>query len=313
MTVSESVASTKTMALIDLHTEHLDATISTLGGTLLRLDARRGGERLPLLRPAPLDATIPALRSACFPLVPFGNRVRGNRFACEGRQYALEPNQLWDEHYLHGDGWLGRWSLAQSDARSATLVYEHPADAATPYAYRATQHFALSGDTMTLTLAVTNLGAPLPFGLGWHPYFVLEPDTCLQAPATSYWTEREHYLPGDEAPVPEALDFRAAAPLPRRWVNNGFAGWDGAARIVWPGRDLALSIEAPGAGYYFVFVSDTGFDPHYHHDYFCFEPMTHAADSHASPDPRGLVTLATGADMALTMRLTVSNLAGACR
>ncbi|MFM0500733.1 aldose 1-epimerase [Paraburkholderia caffeinilytica] len=301
------------MSPIELRTEDLHATVSAHGGTLLSLDARRDGERLPILRTAPSGGTIRALHSACFPLVPFGNRVRGNRFECAGRQYTLAPNQPWDEHYLHGDGWLGEWTVAQSTADAATLVYEHAENAATPYAYRATQRFALNGNVLTMTLSVTNLGAALPFGLGWHPYFVLEPDTLLQAPATSYWTECEQYLPGDEAPVPDALDFRTAAPLPRRWVNNGFAGWNGAARIAWPGRGLELSIEAPGAGYYFLFVSDTQFDPNYHHDYFCFEPMTHAADSHASPKPRGLVTLATGADMALTMRLAVSNFAGARR
>lgn len=301
------------MALIDLCSERLDVTVSTLGGTLLRLDARRGAACLPILRPAPRDATVPALRSACFPLVPFGNRVRGNSFTCAGQPYTLAPNQPWDEHYLHGDGWLNQWALEQSDERSATLVYEHAANPATPYAYRAMQRFELSGNALTMTLCVTNRGAALPFGLGWHPYFVLEADTLLQAPARSYWTEREQHLPGAEAPVPEALDFRRGARLPRHWVNNGFGGWDGAAHIAWPSRGLDLSIEAPGAAYYFVFVSDTPFDPHYHHDYFCFEPMTHAADSHASPDPRGLVTLAAGAQMALTMRLAVSISAGARR
>ena len=34
--------------------------------------------------------------------------------------------------------------------------------------------------------------------------------------------------------LPQELDFNQLAPLPRQWVNNGFAGWNGEARIEQP-------------------------------------------------------------------------------
>lgn len=299
------------MSLIEIGNDSLRATVSTLGGTLLQFRALCDGKWLDILRPVTVDEKTPALQSACFPLVPFGNRVAGNRFDHAGASYTLTPNQSWDAHYVHGDGWLNPWTATAARHDALTLVYEHAASVATPYAYRAEQHFALSGNSMELTLSVSNLGVTLPFGLGWHPYFVLESDTLLTAPATSHWLEGKHYLPAEQASVPPELDFNEPRLLPRRWVNNGFAGWSQRARIVWPTRGLALTIDAPQADYYFLFVGDTDFDPSYRHDYFCFEPMTHAADSHSGPDLRGLVSLQAGETAELSMSWTVSSPEGA--
>jgi aldose 1-epimerase len=294
------------MALLKIATSQMHAAVSTVGGSLLRLDAVRGGDHIHILRPAPLDESLPALRAACFPLVPFGNRVRGNTFEREGKRYTLRPNQPWDEHYLHGDGWLGQWQVEHHDGTSVSLSFEHEADASSPYSYHATQQFRLEEHAITMELAVINRGETLPFGLGWHPYFVLDADTRLQAAAKSYWTEREHYLPGEEGPLPEELNFNTPRALPRHWVNNGFAGWDGEARIVWPAKDLQVTMHSPDAHYYFVFVSDTRFDPEYRHDFFCFEPMTHAADTHDASTPRGLVELPRNEQLRLTIRFETS-------
>lgn len=55
-----------------------------------------------------------ATDASCFPLVPFANRVSGNRFVWQGREYQLQPNVEWDAHYLHGDGWLGQWQCVRA-------------------------------------------------------------------------------------------------------------------------------------------------------------------------------------------------------
>src|SRR4051812_37952846 len=55
---------------------------------------------------------------ACsFPLVPFVNRIRGGRFRFRGREVRLHPNMAGDPSPLHGQGWLGQWSVQQTDAR----------------------------------------------------------------------------------------------------------------------------------------------------------------------------------------------------
>ncbi|ETJ44869.1 hypothetical protein Q604_UNBC01130G0001, partial [human gut metagenome] len=88
----------------------------------------------------------------------------------------------------------------------------------------------------------TNQGAEtLPFGTGWHPYFPLSPQTRIQAQASGYWLEREQWLAGEFCEqLPQELDFSQLAPLPHQWVNNGFAGWNGQARIEQPQEGYAI-------------------------------------------------------------------------
>ena len=286
-------------------------TIYTLSHGPLKLDVSdQGGviegfwrDTTPLLRPGKKSGV--ATDASCFPLVPFANRVSGNRFVWQGREYQLQPNVEWDAHYLHGDGWLGEWQCVSRSDDSLCLVYEHLSGV---YHYRVSQAFHLTADTLTVTLAVTNQGAEtLPFGTGWHPYFPLSPQTRIQAQASGYWLEREQWLAGEFCEqLPQELDFNQLAPLPRQWVNNGFAGWNGKARIEQPQEGYAIIIETtPPAPCYFIFVSDPAFDKGYAFDFFCLEPMSHAPDDHHRPEGGDLIALAPGESTTSEMSLRV--------
>lgn len=299
------------MTVVDLTNGGLAARVSTKGGIVLGFWWEQDGDRIPLLREAPNEVAT-ALASGCYPLVPFGNRVRDNRFTFNGRDYRFEPNTDWDKHYLHGEGWQGDWIVEKSDAGLLDLSFVHVGSTATPYSYAATQRFVLQDGGFELTLSVTNKGLePLPFGLGWHPYFPMTPETTLLAPARKYWTEVEGWLPGEVTEIPEDVDFSAPRGLPHRWVNNGFEGWSGAAQIVWPERGTQLSLRAdPIFRHAFVFVSDTSFDPAFKRDYFCFEPMSHLANGHNLPDLGDLKVLQPGETLAGSIRLVPSGWTG---
>jgi aldose 1-epimerase len=152
---------------------------------------------------------------------------------------------------------------------------------------------------------VTNIGDfALPFGLGHHLFLPLTEAATLLAPATAFWTEKHDYLPGECTAIPSEVDFSTAHGLPARWINNGFEGWDGRATVRWPELGLALEIEAePPFDRYFLFRSDLKFEPGFRADYFCFEPMTHAANGHNLPSGGGLKRLARGETLATHLRL----------
>ena len=166
----------------------------------------------------------------------------------------------------------------------------------TPYVYEAWQSFSLADGELQMALTVENQGdEALPFGVGWHPYFPMTPQTTLKAPARKFWTEVEGWLPGEVTDLPADLDLSKPSPLPHRWVNNGFEDWSGEAVITWPERATKLSLKAePLFRHAFLFVSDTAFDPGFQRDYFCFEPMSHLADGHNMPDLGGLRILQPG-------------------
>ncbi len=282
--------------MLKLRSGRIAVDVDPRGAAITRFVWRRAdGVEIPMLREAGGYDGNP-LHASCFPLIPFGNRVRDNRFACDGHDYAFKPNQSWDRHYLHGDGWLTRWR----DGDATTLTMGREADATSPYAYTAAIEFTVTEAALRVAMSVRNEGERvLPFGLGLHPYFPLTPETTLRAPASSFFTEEAEFMPGDRTAVPGTLDFTHAKMPPRHWTNNGFSGWDGRADIAWPERSAALRIEAdPSFRDYFVFMSDRKFEPDFAGDYFCFEPMTHHADAHHAPDLGGLAVLAPGQTLA---------------
>ncbi len=287
------------MTLFSLKNGSLSLEVSSTGGTIEGFRSRD----IPLLRPGKNNGV--ATDSSCFPLVPFGNRVSGNHFVWQGKEYTFEPNVDWDEHYLHGDSWLGEWYCeAQSEDRLC-LAYHHRHGV---YRYQATQSFHLTNNSLKVTLSVTNHGdETLPFGLGWHPFFPMATQTRVQAKANGYWLEREQWLVGAyQTEQQQDLDFTLPSPLPRHWVNNGYAGWNGVAQISQPHDGYAITMETdPPAPCYFIFVSDPDFDDGYTFDFFCFEPMSHCPDDHHRPGGGNLTPLAPGESTELNMTLRI--------
>lgn len=83
------------------------------GGGLLRFDAWHDGGPVPVFRTGRLDDALREPNAlACYPLVPWSNRIGGGRFAFDGRVVEV-PRTRDDEPYpLHGHGWRmpgSRW------------------------------------------------------------------------------------------------------------------------------------------------------------------------------------------------------------
>ena len=43
--------------------------------------------------------------AACYPLVPFSNRIANGRLVFDGQRFKLEPNWPGVRHPMHGEGW----------------------------------------------------------------------------------------------------------------------------------------------------------------------------------------------------------------
>jgi aldose 1-epimerase len=293
------------MTRVRLVNDHLTAEVSTAFGAVATFQAQRDGKIIPLFRAAPAGRPMRATDTGCFPLVPFGNRVRDNRFDFGGAIRRFRPNTA-EPLTLHGDGWLSQWSLVGVSAVSAEMFLAHPPCDDTPFVYEARQTITLDDGAMSIALSVVNRGqTPLPFGIGLHPYFPLEPGVTLHAPAGAWWEEGEGHLPTKRRNVEHEhdLDFRRPAPIPARWVNNGFEAWTGRADIRWPARNVSLAIECDSLfGHYALFVSDQRYDPAYRGEYFCFEPMSHAIAAFERADLGGLRVLAPGGELRGTVR-----------
>jgi aldose 1-epimerase len=245
------------------------------GGSIARFFAHG----VDLLRPT-AASTLASGRgneSACYPLVPFSNRIANGRIAFDGESFDLQPNWPGLRHPMHGDGWARPWQVAQSDSNSSELVYEHDGASGWPLRYRASQIFRLSPEALTVQFALENLEArPVPGGIGLHPFFVRDEDSSLSFKARRVWLADAEVLPTKLVEVPENWDFAAPRRVADVALDNCFTGWDGKAEIVWPRRGLRMGLEASEPFRNVVVYTPPG------RPFFCVEPVSHANGAIAS-------------------------------
>jgi aldose 1-epimerase len=254
--------------MIALHAGRLTLELRPdIGGSMteFRLDEK------PLMRPTSADAiaSLGARGCASYPLVPYSNRLRDNRFTFAGRTYAL-PATL-NGQAIHGVGWRRPWQVAAATTGHATLAYEHTPDADWPFAFRAEQHFALAPDGLSCRFVARNL-APheAPMGFGPHPFFARPPGTSLRFSARLVWQHDEKKIPTHATNVPPAWDFSAGRDLDSFALDHCFSDWGGNAEILLPYARIAMTAD-PSFRHLIVFIPEG-------RDFFAVEPVTNLTD-----------------------------------
>jgi aldose 1-epimerase len=173
----------------------------SVGGCITVFNHHSEYERkIPVLRGA---AAVPddILDAACFPLVPFSNRIRNGCFRFRGREVTLTPNMKGDPSPLHGQGWRSSWEVVGQGESEAELRFRHDAGE-WPWDYEARQVLRLDRKGLSLRLSCRNLSdEPMPCGLGLHPYFPCTPETRLDARVECAWTVDDETLPVEKVPA----------------------------------------------------------------------------------------------------------------
>ncbi|MEJ1968941.1 MAG: aldose 1-epimerase [Rhizomicrobium sp.] len=266
-----------------------------IGGAVGRF-AAGGGD---ILRPATPGATD-GLQTACFPLVPFVNRIACGRFEFRGEVVQLPRNFGDHPHVLHGQGWQSPWQVAAHSAAAATLAFDHPAGD-WPWAYEALQVFTLMPRALRIELTLANRAArPMPYSLGFHPYFERTPLTVLRADVAGVWLSDDTAIPTGRAGPAHFLDLAKGAPLAAApFVDHAHFGWQHRLRIDQPDRGRALEVRSE-LDFLHLFVP-TGAD------YFCAEPNSAMPDAlnRAAQSDSGLRVLHAGETVSATMTVAL--------
>lgn len=293
------------MTAIELHNGEARIVVRPdLGAGLTAFDVWHGGGWQPIFRTVD-PATAHPFALANILLVPFSGRVSGGGFSFDGTFHALPRNMEAEKYPLHGNGFSARWDVTSQNADAITLSLS--SDGPGPFRYDATMSYRLEGAGLVMALSLINRAKiRLPYGAGFHPWFVRDADTTLSAPASGVWLEQPDHLPKAYEPMASHpdMDFNSPRPLPARWINNWFDGWVGKARIAWPTRGLAAEVTASDALRQYVV-----FSPAADADFFCFEPVTHPVDAFNLPgaaEDHGLKILAPGEALSVETRITVS-------
>jgi aldose 1-epimerase len=302
--VAIGAAGTSDVACVTLANAYLRLDVAPqLGGGITRFDWRSEGAFEPVFRRCErVSARMDPNELACYPLLPYSNRIGEGRFHFGGRDFEVPRNRASEPLPIHGDGWLAPWTIESADRENVRLVLDR--SDGEPYSYRGALTYSLDGATLTIGLEVENTGRDaMPFGLGVHPFLARDTSTELSAPASGLWLSGEDWLPVRHVPAPPAWQFGVAYPLPAQLVNHAFSGWSGRAAVVWERRRLSLSICA-NTDYYVLYTPPGA-------DFFCFEPVDHpinAVNLRGGGDANGMTVLAHGERLVRRFSFTVERM-----
>ena len=248
------------------------------GDLRLSLRADLGGSiaglwlgEVPVMRSTQAAQLATSRQSACYPLVPYSNRLGHRRFRWLGRDHTTEPNFDDNPHSVHGVGWLRAWQVVSRGETDAVLRYRHTPDAHWPFAFEAQQLFSLTPHSLAVRMTITNTAdVAQPVGLGWHPYFPKRERSHLHIEVTDRWEPDATGLPARKLTQPD-IDAAVAS----LGFDHCFDGWSGPALI----RDEKLSLRLTSDLTHLVVYTPAD------KAYFCVEPVSHVSNAIHMSDP----------------------------
>ncbi|EED32090.1 putative PyrBI operon leader peptide [gamma proteobacterium NOR5-3] len=283
--------------------EHTDLRVELApqaGAALLALQSRCHGQWVDWLVDPALAASIGV--PACFPLIPFANRITDGALECGGHRLVANRQDL-SAHPIHGYAWQAPWTVDSVQSDSLQLSYDG-CDDPWPWKYRAQLHCVLAPGALRMHLKLTHLGpGQMPAGLGLHPAFPSAGLLSIQA-------DTEAFLPVDKARLPTA--YLSGAPqckelamgqLPAPGMDSDFHGWKQKLRMRWSDRQLELTADP-------VFTALHVFRPK-NQPLLCVEPVTHLTGAMATrrlPEVPAPILLSAGEELegSVTFRLSGS-------
>lgn len=234
---------------------------------VLRLTAGR------LVRPlARTPGSSPdALFAGMFPMAPFANCIRDNRFAFGGRVWSVKANMAGARLNFHGSAWRSAWRVAAADAQSAELTLDD-GRVDEVYRYAATQRFGLEPDEIAVETELVNRGdARMPFTFGQHPWFPVHAGALVRFAASSLWLCDADGQAERQVPIPPEADYATPRPPSSGYRNVCYAGWDGQVDIAWPSDGVTISMVADSILGNLMLHAPADGEP-----VFCLEPQTAA-------------------------------------
>lgn len=260
---SQSLASSQ---LASISNEHWRLQIlPQLGGSILSLSSASGQ---PVLRPVELTEVQSSSQTSCFVLMPFSNRIGGNRFSFADQTVHLAPEAR------HGIVRNRTWSCHQVSEQHLRLGFSYDGSdtSAWPFAFSAQLEYILHGPHCDISLSLTSQSPNMPAGIGLHPYFASAEShpPKVQFGAELYYPTSSDLLPTSEArAVDEVQDYRQPR-LVAAQTDRVYTAWDGIAQLIWPERSLTITADN-SYSHLVLFAAPDGS--------VALEPVSHATDA----------------------------------
>jgi aldose 1-epimerase len=282
-------------AEIVLRSEEMEVVIlPDIGGRIHRIRAF-GRDLLRTPDDPSLHAAEPLLWGA-YVMAPWCNRAAPGTVPLAGREVTLDAN-FPDGTAIHGLVSSARWM----ERSTGELAWAGGGDA-WPWSFEVSQAASLTGATLTLEYRLRNLDdAPMPAGIGLHPWFRRPIEVRL--PAEAVYSTNSDSRP-DPTEVTAEHDLRSLAPpadgLDGTWTQLS----EPRVALSWPasGVQATLDLETARGGLLVAVAGNAALDA------VAVEPQTHGPDpfrrlANGEPDPP--ILLPPKQSLGLGLRLTV--------
>jgi aldose 1-epimerase len=286
---------------IVLRSEEMEVVIlPAIGGRIHRVRAF-GHDLLRTPDDASLHAAEPFLWGA-YVMAPWCNRAAPGTAVVAGREVTLAAN-FPDGSAIHGLVSSARWI----ERSAGELAWAGGGDG-WPWSFEVSQTANLTAATLTLEYRLRNLDdAPMPAGIGLHPWFRRPVEVRLPAEAV-YLTN------SDSRPDPTEVigehDLRILAPPAHGLDDTWTQLTESRVELSWPasGVQATLEVETDRGGLLVAVASNAALEA------VAVEPQTHGPDplrrlATGEPDPP--ILLPPNASLRLALRLTVLRHEGA--
>jgi aldose 1-epimerase len=277
------------------------------GANIIGLDwTNRAGRLVHILRACEDDQLLPNMPSpvGCFPMAPFANRIDGGTFPFEGRIHVLPINRPDENVAIHGLSRFATFDVLSQTASTLSLMHRYRGDV---FAYDLTQEFRIDPSGVSVQLTIINHGKRMPYGLGFHPYFMRDGAAQLQFCASAMSQAEERHLPARFIAPQSGPEFSAGAHLDGLdEFDAHYAGWDPRQAILHrPEAGIRVTLSAVGAfTNLHIYVPPGG-------SLVCIEPVSHVPDVYNRPmlaEYGKLTILRPGDTLNGSMHLSVLNL-----
>ncbi|HHC3321427.1 TPA: aldose 1-epimerase [Klebsiella pneumoniae] len=268
-----------------LENAHLRMCVSSLGGKVQSLFSRQ--YQAPVLYENPAGGM--------FPMLPLANRVAGNRFIFHGQEIILPRHHADEYFFLHGDGWLQRWDIIEYGAEYCVLQLRR--QHACGFDYLAQLRYQLLRNQLIAELTLTHYGeVPALYGCGFHPFFPFDERSKVQFLVSGYWPEGENHLPLNwQGNLPDYANFSVAQFGEDRWLNVGYSGWGGRARVSNDVMSITILSQTP----WLMLFRMQG------ESFLCLEPQSHPVNAHNMDGQPGLRVLGAGEKLNFSLKIII--------
>ncbi len=281
---------------IEIKNNTLRLVIDPIGAKIVHFGLRNGGN---ILQSCLHKNTYTPDECGGFPLLPMGNRVRGDSYqlqSASGRRQTIKLNCTSPDgsEYLHGTGWNSKWLYESSfiypetDTKSLNFKLSNThGEAGRGYNFEAMLIFSLDPTSLSIVLSLEHKGsASRLYGLGFHPYFEFDPQQDqVYAAVSAYAPEVEGHFSGEFTPNMGKWDISHPTLLPDEFVNHIYSGFNGVEiyRPKFPGP--LKRIQMTSSASYLMMYRPKG------SNFLALEPQTHVVDAANRADKGGLLRL----------------------